>query len=166
MEKIFSKNVLHDLFEITVFLKGISGGLEIILGMLFLVFSRQTIYHFMVSVTHHKFVRAFGHTATNYLMRQENGFSLSAKYFIATYLIFYGLMNIFLVVSLIRGKLWAYPVAITFFIIFITYQCYRYSLYHSFLLLLLTLYDVALVLLTWREYQRIKKSKENPSVPA
>jgi uncharacterized membrane protein len=52
-----------------------------------------------------------------------------------------------------REKRWAFPVAIAVFLLFIVYQLYRFTLTHSPWLMLLTLFDVAVLWLIWNEYR-------------
>lgn len=149
------KRIVHSLFEITILVKGINGIWEIAVGILFFFFKTDTIYRAIMQVTGYPIVRHSGRLTTDYLVRQANNFSLSTKHFLAFYFIFYGVINIFLVVALLKGKLWAYPTAIAFFIFFILYQCYRLFLHHSGLLLFFTVFDICLVVLTWLEYLRL-----------
>jgi len=72
--------------------------------------------------------------------------------FAAAYLIVHGLIKLFLVASLLLGRLWAYPLSLWFLAAFIVYQCYRYLHTHSISLVLLTVFDLAVVFLIWREY--------------
>jgi|SRR3989344_2051541 len=154
-------NIIHGLFEVTILLKGINGFWEILVGILFFFLKQDTIYRAIVSFTESSLVKYSGQFTFDYLLRQADNFSLSAKYFLAFYFFFYGVINILLVISLLRGKLWAYPTAIFFFIIFIVYQWYRFLLHRSGLLLFFTLFDILLVVVTWLEYGRIKRLKNN-----
>jgi uncharacterized membrane protein len=83
-------------------------------------------------------------------------FSLSSELFIAFYFLSHGIIKLFIVGYLWKGKLWAYPVGIILFFIFILYQVYRYSFTHSVWLIVLTILDLIIIYLTWSEYQRIK----------
>jgi uncharacterized membrane protein len=153
------RNILHNLFEITIFMKGIHGIWEVAVGIMFFFIKTQTVYNVIMAVAGYDIVKDSGHFATNYLMNQANNFSLSTKYFLAWYFLFYGLVNLFLVFFLLKGKLWAYPMAILFFVFFICYQFFRFFRHHSGLLLFFTLFDIFLVFLTWLEYQGIKKEQ-------
>jgi len=153
--------VVHSLFEITIFFKGLNGIWEIIVGVLFLIFKREAIRNTIIALTHREIVQDSGHLAMKYLTNQANNFSSSTQYFIAVYFLFYGLVNIFLVVSLLKGKSWAYPVAIVFFSLFILYQLYRSFAHHSGLLLALTIFDIFLVGLTFLEYKRVQKGRKS-----
>jgi uncharacterized membrane protein len=56
------------------------------------------------------------------------------------------------VAGVLRGRRWAYPLAISVLGAFMAYQVYRLSYHFSLGLLLLTIFDAAIVGLTWREY--------------
>ncbi len=132
------KKVTHGLFEVTVFAKGISGVLEMVSGA-FLLFREQAAVRFMTASLSH-----------------PPRFSYSTRHFIAAYLLFYGAVNLFLVISLLRGKLWAYPVAITCFLIFTAYMFVRFLFNHSLVLSGFIVFDFFLIMLIWLEYKRKK----------
>ena len=58
------------------------------------------------------------------------------------------MVKVVLVWALLRRYLWAYPIGIAAFSLFLVYQLYRYSHTHSTWLLVLSLLDVAVVVLT------------------
>ncbi len=157
MEKSEIKNeIVHDLFELTILLKGINGVFEIIFGSMLFFFSRATVRKITSSILRQPAALSSGNFARNYIYNHVNNFSFSAQRFLAIYLLFYGVLNIFLVVFLYRGKLWAYPVAIFFFILFMVYQAFRLYARHSIMLIFLTCLDICLTILTWLEYKRLK----------
>jgi uncharacterized membrane protein len=84
-------------------------------------------------------------------------YSADTALFAGAYLVIHGLIKIFLVAGLLAGKLWAYPLSLWFLGAFIVYQCYRYTHTHSVWLILLTVFDLAVVYLIWREYQLHKR---------
>jgi hypothetical protein len=62
----------------------------------------------------------------------------------------------------LKGKLWACPWLIALLLSFIAYQLYQITAVHfSFGLAALTVFDAALVWLTWREY-RAKRARAHP----
>jgi uncharacterized membrane protein len=62
------------------------------------------------------------------------------------------------VVALLRDKLWAYPWMIAFLLVFIAYQGYRPTFAPSAWLSGLTVFDIVIVWLTWREFRRHRHS--------
>jgi uncharacterized membrane protein len=67
-------------------------------------------------------------------------------------------VKVVLVVAVLRSKLWAYPVLIAFLVAFIGYQVVELVINFSVGLLLLTLFDIFIVILTVREY-RLHKTR-------
>ena len=55
------------------------------------------------------------------------------------------LFRSFLVEALLRGRLWAYPTAIVFFVFFMVYQMYRYYLEPSIGMILLSILDLIVI---------------------
>ncbi len=59
--------------------------------------------------------------------------------------------------GLLREKLWYYPIAIIAFRLFIAYQLYRFSFTYSLFLLFITTIDAVVILLTWHEFQYLRR---------
>lgn len=68
-------------------------------------------------------------------------------------MLIHGLVKVVLVWAVLKNRLWAYPWLIGFLIAFILYQAYELIVNFSWVLLALTVFDVVIILLTWREYQ-------------
>jgi uncharacterized membrane protein len=82
----------------------------------------------------------------------------------AIYLLTHGLVKVVLVTALLLNKLWAYPWMIVVLLLFIGYQLYRIALQPTAGLIALTVFDVAIVALTWREYARQRHARnEEPA---
>src|SRR5262249_54720823 len=84
-------------------------------------------------------------------------FSASTQVFAAIYLLSHGVIKVVLVASLFRELLWAYPAAIVVFTLFIAYQLYRYALEPSTSMIVLSILDVMVIVLTWLEYRRLQR---------
>jgi len=61
-----------------------------------------------------------------------------------------------LVTGLLLRQRWAYPAAIVAFLFFLIYQLYRYTHTYSPELLVLSAFDVFIIVLTWLEYGRLR----------
>ncbi len=70
-------------------------------------------------------------------------------------------VKIVLVAALLRDKIWAYPWMIAFLIVFIVYQIYRLTFAFSIGLVALTVFDLVVVWLTYREYGK-QRTAPNP----
>lgn len=144
---------LHRIFALGIWLKGIDGVLEIVGAALFFLFSPVILNQFVITLTQHELVEDPHDRIATALRQLTAQLSLNTQLFAALYLLAHGFIKIGLVIGLWRGKHWAYPAAMTFLGLFIAYQCYRLSYQFSVGLLLLTLFDVIMVGLTWHEYR-------------
>jgi len=88
-----------------------------------------------------------------HLLHTTNGLTGNAVLFGAVYLLTHGAVKVVLVVALLLNKLWAYPWMIVVLLLFIGYQLYRISIDPTAGLIALTIFDVVIVLLTWREFR-------------
>jgi uncharacterized membrane protein len=149
--------VIHTTFRVGVIAKGIDGFLEIIGGVLLLLLRPETIGELIFLLTEHELSTDPRDIIANYLLRSAGHLSGTAKLFGSLYLLSHGIIKILLVISLLNRKLWAYPAAIIFFIVFIVYQLYRYSFGHSPWLIVLSAFDAAVVALTWEEYRSMRQ---------
>jgi uncharacterized membrane protein len=75
-------------------------------------------------------------------------FSTTTQHFAAYYLLGHGVVKLWLIVGLLKMRLWYYPVAIVVFGLFAVYQLYRFSFTHSLSLVLITVLDLAVTVLT------------------
>jgi uncharacterized membrane protein len=89
-------------------------------------------------------------------------FTVSTQRFYAFYLLSHGVIRVFLVVGLLRNKPWAYPVSLVVFGLFIVYQLYRFSYTHGIGLIVLTVFDVIVMGLIWREYLLVRRYLTSP----
>ncbi len=131
--------IVYHTFNFTIFLKAINGILEVSGGFVLLMFG-HSVERLVLSFTQYEIID-------------------SSRYFISIYLLFHGLMNLFLVVALWKRRQWAFPVAIVLFLIFVTYQYYRFYHNHSINLLLVSILDSFIIVLTLLEYKRLRQVK-------
>ncbi|HKR70782.1 MAG TPA: DUF2127 domain-containing protein [Streptosporangiaceae bacterium] len=157
---------LHWTFEIGLILKGLDGILEVIGGILLAVVSPQAISHFVHNITAHELSEDPHDLIARSLLHATGHLSGSSTTFGAIYLLSHGAAKVVLVALVLKRKLWAYPWLIVLLIAFIIYQIYRLTAVHfSWGLTALTVFDAALVWLTWREYQFQKAKRTTLAAP-
>jgi uncharacterized membrane protein len=144
---------LHRLFAASMWLKGFDGALEIIGGLFLLLLSPDTLHSLVITLTQHELVEDPQDWVANALRATFAQMSGGSQAFGSAYLIAHGLLKIGVVICVLRGYRWAYPAVIGFLGLFIAYQLYRLSYAFSLGLLALTLFDLVIVGLTWREYR-------------
>lgn len=158
MRAIKEKSI-HELFEISVILKGIHAVIEIVGGFFLLFVSTQTIAAFFVRLAEDGLAEDSQDTISNTLLFVAHQISIGSSSFAAFYLLSHGIIKIFLVIGLLRNKLWAYPMSIAVLILFVTYQMYRYMHTHSIFLVLLSIFDVILIGLVAHEYRLVRTAR-------
>ncbi len=151
-------SALDRTFRISVALKGLDGVLEVIGGIALLFVSPATLQSWARSLTAHELAQDPHDFVARHLLHSASQLSHGTTLFGAVYLLTHGIAKVVLVVAVLRGQLWAYPWMIALLGVFIVYQVYRLSYRVSIGLLLLTLFDVFVVVLTVLEYRRKRAS--------
>lgn len=146
---------IHEIFVGGLILKGINSVLEIAGGIVFLFTTRitDTITFFIQN----ELLEDPNDLLAVQLKHLLPFFSNHGQYYASFYLLSHGIIKITLVISLLRNKLWAYPATIVSLFLFIIYQLYRLTYGYSLMLILLTIFDIILIVLTWHEYKIIEK---------
>jgi uncharacterized membrane protein len=147
--------IVHLLFDISVVGKGLDGVLEVVGGVLLFFLSPERIHSALAVLLQHELSEDPGDLIANYLLNSTQHLTVSVTTFAALYLLWHGVVKIGLVTGLLLKRRWAYPAAIVAFSLFLVYQLYRYSHTHATELLVLSVVDVAVILLTWLEYRRL-----------
>ena len=152
----WSEKNIHLIFEISLWLKGVFAVLEIAAGITAYFVSQQLLLGAVQWVTKEEFAEDPRDRVANFLLHSVQHLSIGTQNFAAIYLLGHGIVKLWLIVGLLRQKLWYYPVAIVVFVLFIVYQLYRYTFTHSLLLVLITILDVIVIALTWHEYRYLR----------
>ncbi len=147
-----SGDLLDRAFAVGIILKGLDGVLEVVGGVLLLVISPATIDQVSRTLTQHELSEDPHDYLATHLLHAAGSLTGSSLEFGAAYLLLHGVVKIVLVAALLRDKIWAYPWMIAFLIVFIVYQIYRLTFAFSSGLVALTVFDLVVVWLTYREY--------------
>lgn len=144
-------------FDASLWLKALLALVEIASGITVWFASKETLLELGLRATRHAVPAHARDVVAAWLFHVVEGLSISAKLFAALYLVSHGVIKLWLVVGLLRRKLWYYPVAIVAFSLFIVYQLYRYTLTHSAFLIFLTALDVIVIALTLHEFRYLRR---------
>jgi uncharacterized membrane protein len=148
---------IHQLFKISVLLKGAHALIECIGGIALALISTDTIVHLVNLLTQDELVENPNDFIATHLLAWAQNFSLASKHFYAFYLLTHGLVKVLLVIGLLKGKLWAYPASLAALGLFIAYQIYRFTDTHGIGLLILTAFDLLIMILIWHEYRLVRQ---------
>lgn len=148
------ENVLHQIFEFGIGLKFLNGIWETASGFFILFLSKATLSNLLSFLAGKELLEDPHDLFINFSLGFLQNLSHSTQVFIAVYILVHGFLNLFLAIQLYRDKIWAYSVTIFVMVIFIFYQIHRIILYHSAVLIVITIFDILFILLTWHEYKR------------
>jgi uncharacterized membrane protein len=155
---IRSERTIHLVFEVSLWLKGVFALSEIIAGIALFFISQQFLLSVALWVTKEEFAEDPHDIVANFLLHTVQNLSIGTQKFAALYLLAHGVIKLWLIIGLLRRRLWYYPVAMIVFALFIAYQLYRYTFTHSVWLLLITVLDIVVIALTWHEYRFLRGS--------
>jgi uncharacterized membrane protein len=150
------ERILHRLFLLGIWIKGIDGLLETAGGILLLTVSLQAINSYIIALTQNEIQEDSGDLIANALRHAAHHMTERSKQIAGVYLVANGVVKVFLATCVLRKKFWCYPVAIAIITFFIVLQFSRLSFHFSWPLFWGTMIDGAIVLLIWREYRKIK----------
>jgi uncharacterized membrane protein len=159
LSKTFNEKTLHWVFTVSLILKGIFALLEIFAGIAAYFITQHFLVNFVLAIFHEELEGDPHDFVANTLIQAAQNFSVGTQLFISLYLLANGLTKAVLITGLLRGKLAYYPAAIVVFVLFVVYQIYRYSFTHAIWLLLITLLDIIVIWLTWREYKYAREAR-------
>jgi uncharacterized membrane protein len=140
-------------FLISLYLKGLDGLLEIAGGILLLIISPELINHLARWLTQGELSEDPNDFIANHVLNTAHHLTGSSLAFGAAYLLSHGIVKVFLVYMVLKGRLWAYLALIAVTVLFVIYQTYRMAVKFSVSMLLLTIFDLLIIYLTQREYR-------------
>ncbi|MFH0950895.1 MAG: DUF2127 domain-containing protein [bacterium] len=149
-------NWVHYTFLIGLIGKGLNAAMEIVGGLGLYFLNSDKILKIVARLTQEELIEDPRDKIASFLMQTAEQLSFDSRIFGSIYLLSHGLIKAALIWALLKKKLFAYPLAIVFFGLFILYQLYRFTYTHSPLLILLSILDIIIIIVTWLEYKRIK----------
>jgi uncharacterized membrane protein len=154
--KALSEARIRLLFRISLVFKSLFSVLEIVGGLLAYFISQRFLLNFVTAVTQEELTEDPRDFIARYLVESSAQLSVSSQHFAALYLLSHGIIKTYLIVGLLRDKLWYYPAAIIVFILFVAYQVFRFQITHSVWLLAITVVDIVVIGLTWHEFRYLR----------
>ena len=148
---------VHQIFKISVLLKGAHALIECIGGLVLAFVRTNAIASLVNALTQEELIEDPNDFVAAHLLSVAQSFTVSTQRFYAFYLLSHGIVKVFLVIGLLRNKVWAYPVSLVVLGLFIVYQLYRFSYTHGFGLIVLTVFDVVVMGLIWHEYRLVRR---------
>lgn len=134
---------IHQIFQVTVALKGLHGLVEVIGGIALALFSTDAILRLLYHLDKHQIV--------------ARHFSTGEHHYYVWFFLSHGALNLAVAIGLLLEKLWAYPAAVVILVLFIVLQMHRFFHVHDPGLLVFSILDVIVIALAVHEYRLLRK---------
>jgi len=148
------KTLLDKTYEIGIIIKGIDGTLELIGGVLVLALSPNAINGITRFLTQSALENNPHNLVASHIAKAGHHLASGHNLFAAAFLLTHGLVKVVLVVCLLLNKMWAYPWALGALGLFLIYQVYQLITAATFGMAFLTVLDVIIIGLVYREWQQ------------
>lgn len=149
----FRERGIWDFFILSLFIKAVDSSLELVGGILLLFVNTRPIIDAVISVTDGELAGDPHDLVARAVHYAAQSVSVSGSDFAAFYLMSHGVIKLALITGILSGHRLAYPVFIFVMALLVAYQTYRYTLGHSPWLLVISFFDVVVILLAVREYR-------------
>ncbi len=147
------RGALHRLFELSLVLKGLFAALESLTGLALLYTTNAAIQNGIAWLVHRELIEDPRDPGARWVLELASRFNADSQHFYAVYLLGHGLIKLAVVLLLARRISAAYPLAIAVFSGFVLYQLHRWTLTQSPAMLALSVFDLLVIWLTWREWR-------------
>ena len=142
------------LFDFSLVLKAIDGGLEMVAALLTLLVPPAFILRIVEFATAGELTNDPNDFIATHLRSAAQSFAVHTHYVIAIYLFLHGAVKIGLVLGIFAQKKIAYPLFVVALGIFGAYEAYRGILLNQVFLQLFACFDCMVLILTAYEYRR------------
>jgi uncharacterized membrane protein len=147
-----SPRFLKASFRTGITLKGIDGLLEAVGGVLLWFIKPEQLGSTLQTIFEHELLRDPHDFVARHLLHTSVKIAQSDPLFASIFLLSHGLVKALLAALLWMNKLWAYPLAMVIFTAFGIFGIMRFMHTHSTLLIVIAVFDLLIVWLTWEEY--------------
>ncbi|MDB5180208.1 MAG: hypothetical protein JWN12_840 [Candidatus Saccharibacteria bacterium] len=154
------KNLFDKVFEYGILIKGIDGLIELFTAIALIFLSPSRLQGLVVLATHRELAHDPDDFISNFLIHTSQQFTNSARLFFIVYLAVHAAIKIVSVIGLLRNQMWAYPFSLISLGALTLYQIYDIIFgAGSIFVILLTVFDLGILALIWREYQKVKLTR-------
>ena len=144
---------IHQAFMVSLAIKAADAVLELVVAGLLALVDARVLTNAVGRLVAKELLHHPEDRLAAWIEQAAENFSLDAKTFAVLYLASHGAIKLILVIGLYRNQAWAYPVSIVAFAAFIVYQVHRFTFTHSPFLVVLTVFDLIVIVLVWHEWR-------------
>jgi len=113
MERLSKEKNIHLAFEISLFLKGLFAVGQIIGGIIAFFVTKEFLLKAASILTQEELLEDPRDLLANFLLHSAQNLSISTQHFMTLYLLAHGSIKLWLIIGLLREKLWYYSTAMS-----------------------------------------------------
>jgi uncharacterized membrane protein len=157
------QSLLDKIFEGGIIIKGVTGALEFIAGLLLFFVKPAQVHDLIVAVTQKELIEDPNDFVANTLLNWTHTLGGMNFHFLIAYLWIHATVKLIAVIGILRNQMWAYPFSLITLGLLMLYQLYHiFFVQVSVGMILLTVFDVFILWLIWREYTTVRRIKAAP----
>lgn len=154
-----ASKLLHDSYLVGLGVQAAIGSSQLLAAIALYMGQRMGWLHQIARMTDPGLFVHPPHGLQMSMLQMVHSFATQKQGFWLLYLFAHGALNLSVVVALVAKKTWAHPVSMLVLAGFIGYQLDRFRFSHAPSLLLLSLFDLIVIGLVWREWQQVKAQR-------
>ncbi len=151
------KTILDKIFSVGILIKGIDGLIELVTAIALIFIQPRMVHNLVAFATHDELMKNPNNFIANFILTAGSHFTEGTRIFLIVYLLIHAAVKLIAVIGILRNKLWAYPFSLIALGILTLYQVYDIVFISvSIGMILLTIFDVFILWLIWREWGKIR----------
>lgn len=150
----------HLSFLVSMLGKGSLGTAQILGGLALAVTPAGTLNGLVLRLAKLELVEDPTDFMAKWAIGAANAPQMANETFYTIYLLIHGGLNLGLVLALLAGLRWAYPVSIAALAGFIAYQLVKFANTGDWIMIALSVLDIFVIWLIWREWQAHAKASQ------
>ena len=147
---------VHRAFWLSLFLKGLDGALQLLGGLVVILFEPGTLGKAYRWLTRFLMGKTSNNAEADFIKDAAHSFHISIEVLVCIYLLSHGIIKVLLVYGLLKEKLWVFPAALVGFGFFLTLEIYRIYQHFYWAILVLMCIDVFVVTMVILEWRKVK----------
>lgn len=157
MSRYKPETLVDKIFEGGIIIKGLSALAEFLSGLLLVFLTPEHLKNLVSFLTQRELKEDQNSTWVHLILNSANHLSSGSRIFLIIYLWTHALVKLIAVIGILSNKLWAYPFSLITIGAMILYQIYSIIVNPGLGMVLLTVFDIFIVVLIWIEYQKAKQ---------
>lgn len=147
------EHVVYEFFLWSVLAKGAISLIEVVSGIAIFFIPPERIVLWGVFILNYLPIPSI----QGILLSEVAKYTTGTVAFVALYLLSRGLVKVFLIWSLLKNQLWAYPASLVVLGGFVLYQGYQIATAHSLVVTFITAFDLIVMYFIYREWRIVKR---------